>query len=77
MTVLTVCSLRSGSSRLQPAGPDRQAGSQGDPAGLQRGGGDAPGDSTEESLQVEPEFRPASCLQGVHAEVHVGTIPGV
>ena len=56
VTVLTVCSLRSGSSRLQPAGPDRQAGSQGDPAGLQRGGGDPPGDSAPESLQVEPEF---------------------
>ena len=77
MTVLTVFSLRSGSSRLQPAGPDRQAGSQGDPAGLQRGGGDPPGDSAPESLQVEPEFRPASGLQGVHAEVHAGAVPGL
>ena len=53
---LTLCSLRPRCTRLQSASPDRQTGSQSDPAGLQRGGGDSPGDSAPEGLQVEPEF---------------------
>ena len=47
---------RFGDAGLQSSGEDRQTGRESDAAGLQRGGGDAAGDTTAEGLQVESEL---------------------